>query len=337
MTQNEIELHILRRYTDQHKNAELQSPGSKCARELDMRDVLAALTGEAGQELQYSVELWLDRLAPRNHASNGPLRRCSDSAVAEKTHKGHARAYRDSGSGRAPAWDRIRELEALVSSFSKSEIGLWKRLAMWLLKNLGKILIGVITGVFLAWALIVWGPHEKALTTTPAEKSAQETSSELALESYYSLWEKVGTNCGFPNYSPLPLEGTEIHLKVGQRCTLTPTVMSAHPSHTLKGTFVMFHFPREMQYEPLQRGWINDGRDGDLVFREMIGVVPPTARPNELYGNSALSSLILFFNEARRYTVTYQIRASDGRGFKPILGEFYIIVEDVALPRNNGN
>lgn len=112
MTQDQIELHILRKYTEQYRAAELQSSGAKCARELDMREVVGAITGEARREAQYSAEHWLDRLAPRNRDSRGPLRRCSDSRANEQAHRWHARAWKDSGSGSAPAWHRLRELEA---------------------------------------------------------------------------------------------------------------------------------------------------------------------------------------------------------------------------------
>lgn len=178
------------------------------------------------------------------------------------------------------------------------------------------------------WSAIILGVI--SLIGLPPIVAKRETSPpkpEPAFESHFSLWEKVGTNCGFPNYSPVPLEGTEIHLKVGQGCTFTPTVMSAHPSHTLKGTYVTLHFPREMQYAPLQQDWINDGRDGALDFRAMIGLVPPTAHEHRLEGNSPMTSLSLSFNEAKRYPVTYEIRAFDSRGFKPIPGEFAFVVE----------
>lgn len=113
MTGDEIELRILRRYVDQHKAAQLVDPArsNKCTRELDMRKVLASIiTGESGPELEYAVDLWHGRLAPRQPGSKGPLRPCSDSLINKAAHRYHARAFKDGD--KAPAWERVRELEA---------------------------------------------------------------------------------------------------------------------------------------------------------------------------------------------------------------------------------
>lgn len=112
MTQDEIELQILRRYVDQHKAAGLANSeqGNRCARELDMRQVIAEITGESSPELEYTARLWHDRLAPQHPGSKGPLRPCSDSQINKAAHRYHARAFTDAD--KAPAWDRIRELEA---------------------------------------------------------------------------------------------------------------------------------------------------------------------------------------------------------------------------------
>lgn len=97
MTEDEIELRILRRYVDQHKAAGLADPerSNKCARELDIRKVLASITGESGPELEYAVDLWHGRLAPRQPGSKGPLRSCSDSLINKAAHRYHARAFTD--------------------------------------------------------------------------------------------------------------------------------------------------------------------------------------------------------------------------------------------------
>jgi diguanylate cyclase (GGDEF)-like protein len=112
MTEDEMELRILRTYVDKHKAAELASPGrgDKCARELDMRQVIASITGESGPELEYTARLWHSRLAPRQSGSKGSLRPCSDSQINKATHRFHARAFMDAD--KAPAWERIQQLEA---------------------------------------------------------------------------------------------------------------------------------------------------------------------------------------------------------------------------------
>jgi diguanylate cyclase (GGDEF)-like protein len=121
MTEDEIELRILRMYVDQHKTAELAHPErrNKCARELDMRQVIAGITGESGPELDYAARLWHGRLAPQQSGSKGPLRPCSDSQINKAAHRYHARAFTDAD--KAPAWERIRELEARQPSSVRTE------------------------------------------------------------------------------------------------------------------------------------------------------------------------------------------------------------------------
>lgn len=112
MTEDEIELRILRSCVDRHKVAELADPERrhKCAREVDMRQVIASIAGEPGPELEYAARLWHGRLAPQQSGSKGPLRPCSDSQITKAAHRYHARAFTDAD--KAPAWERIRELEA---------------------------------------------------------------------------------------------------------------------------------------------------------------------------------------------------------------------------------
>lgn len=118
---DELELLILRKYVDYHRKAELTDPSrkDKCARELDMREVIAEITGESGRELEYTAELWHAQLAPKAINKEGPLRPCSDTRINNAAHHFNARAYRDGGN--APAWTRIRELEARLPHPSKQE------------------------------------------------------------------------------------------------------------------------------------------------------------------------------------------------------------------------
>lgn len=121
MTEDEIELRILRRYVDQHKAAELADPErrNKCARELDMRQVIASITGESGPEVEYAARLWHGRLAPQQPGSKGPLRPCSDSQINKVAHRYHVRAFTDAD--KAPAWERIQELEARQPALARTE------------------------------------------------------------------------------------------------------------------------------------------------------------------------------------------------------------------------
>jgi hypothetical protein len=108
MTDDELELRALEAYVARFE-ADPNAP-DKCARELDLRDVLAGLTGESGSRLDALAEVWLRRLAPVAAGNRpGPLRRCSHSVRNQAEHRFHLRAFQsDSGS---PAWDRIRELK----------------------------------------------------------------------------------------------------------------------------------------------------------------------------------------------------------------------------------
>ena len=116
MTDTELELAILRRYVEQHDAIGTGAP--KCARELNMKDVISSATGRpANEEL---VKRWHARLAPRSPPyPKGVLRPCSDSTINSGPHQYHARAYYESGS--APAWERIGQLESQVSTKPPSE------------------------------------------------------------------------------------------------------------------------------------------------------------------------------------------------------------------------
>ena len=120
MTNEELELAILKKYVDHHKACEINNPdnSNKCSRELDMRDVIKEITGEKDQELEYSAKHWLNRLAPRTPGvPKGLLRPCSNSTVNNKTHKYNARAFTDPLNKQpAPAWERISELESKINS-----------------------------------------------------------------------------------------------------------------------------------------------------------------------------------------------------------------------------
>jgi len=119
LSDDEIELAILQRYIEQYKNAELADSEvrDKCTRELDMREVLRDLIGEVGAALDHSTKIWLTRLASsKPYDVDTPLLRCSDSRLNNSTHQYHARAFLNAGKASAPAWDRIRELQANISN-----------------------------------------------------------------------------------------------------------------------------------------------------------------------------------------------------------------------------
>lgn len=103
MTEQEIEIAILQRYVEHHDAVGLQS--QKCARELDMKDVISAIIGRPVEDSV--VQRWHSRLAPPSPYPPGILRPCSDSTVNNSSHRFHARAYFEPG--KAPAWDRLAE------------------------------------------------------------------------------------------------------------------------------------------------------------------------------------------------------------------------------------
>ena len=112
MNEDDLEIAILEKYIKQFELAGENNP-NKCARELDMREVLREVTG-GDKTLESSAKLWHNRLAPRNHGKFlGVLRPCSNSSIMNTTHSYHARAFRDPINNQpAPAWDRARELRA---------------------------------------------------------------------------------------------------------------------------------------------------------------------------------------------------------------------------------
>lgn len=106
MTDAELELAILRRYVEHHDAVGTEAP--KCARELDMREVISSIIGRPADEAV--VKRWHASLAPASPPyPAGVLRPCSDSTVNKGPHRFHARAYYEPG--KSPAWERIAELE----------------------------------------------------------------------------------------------------------------------------------------------------------------------------------------------------------------------------------
>ncbi len=108
MTDLELELRILQKYTKYHDA--IGTDAHKCARELDMKEVISSIIGQPVEEAV--IKRWHARLAPPSHHPPGLLRPCSISTVNTSSHRFHARAYFDSA-GKAPAGERISELERL--------------------------------------------------------------------------------------------------------------------------------------------------------------------------------------------------------------------------------
>jgi diguanylate cyclase (GGDEF)-like protein len=106
MTDVELELAILRRYVEHHDAIGMEA--NKCTREMDMRDVISDIIGRPVDDVV--VKRWHARLAPPTPYPAGILRSCSDSTINNGSHRFHARAYFDTG--KAPAWERIVELES---------------------------------------------------------------------------------------------------------------------------------------------------------------------------------------------------------------------------------
>lgn len=119
MTDDELELIILERYVDKHKQASITDPQmkNKCDRELDMRDVLHDLGVYNKEELEYHADRWLSQLTSNvPGVINKPLRRCSKTELSMSKHRYHARAYIDHHQKVTnPAWIRIRILQSMIS------------------------------------------------------------------------------------------------------------------------------------------------------------------------------------------------------------------------------
>jgi hypothetical protein len=116
MTDLELELRILQRYAQHHDAVGTQA--HKCARELDMKEVISDIIGSPAQEPV--VQRWHSRLAPPSPYPPGILRPCSNSTINNSSHRYHARAYIEPG--KAPAWDRIAELESKLPVQSPSQV-----------------------------------------------------------------------------------------------------------------------------------------------------------------------------------------------------------------------
>lgn len=125
VTDAELELAILRRHIQQHNQARSTAPDDKCARELDMRHVLKEIGATSEAELDQEAEAWLARLAPPRIGNQaGPLKRCSRGSLRETSHRFHSRAFIDAGYAKAaPAWERVQELEEVVSRSETASAG----------------------------------------------------------------------------------------------------------------------------------------------------------------------------------------------------------------------
>jgi diguanylate cyclase (GGDEF)-like protein len=115
MNDQELELAILQRYVKHHDAVGTQA--QKCARELDMKDVISAVIGGPADE--GVVQRWHSRLAPPSPYPPGLLRPCSDSTVNSGPHRFHARAWFEPGN--TPAWDRITELTKQLPAEARPE------------------------------------------------------------------------------------------------------------------------------------------------------------------------------------------------------------------------
>ena len=106
MDEYELELALAERFLAQHKAGEIADPKrtSKCARELDLREVLRELTQDGGASLDYETDSWLRRLASPRRGGPAPLKRCTDSSKSASEHRFHLRAYFEDGGLPASDW-----------------------------------------------------------------------------------------------------------------------------------------------------------------------------------------------------------------------------------------
>jgi hypothetical protein len=110
MTDLELELRILKRYAEHHDAVGTNIP--KCEQELDMGEVISSITGQPVKDVV--VQRWHSLLAPPPPNLAGALKPCRDSTVNRSSHRFYARAYMKPG--KAPAWERIAELEIKLPS-----------------------------------------------------------------------------------------------------------------------------------------------------------------------------------------------------------------------------
>ena len=115
MTDQELELTILQRYVEHHDAVGAQA--GKCARELDMQDVISVAAGRPADEAV--VQRWHSLLAPPSPYPPGVLRPCSNSTINKGAHRFYARAYFEPG--KTPAWDRIAELKSQLPAQPTAE------------------------------------------------------------------------------------------------------------------------------------------------------------------------------------------------------------------------
>lgn len=108
--EDRVERDILRAFIAQHEKGTEQAPDNKCAKELDIRHVVA---GVLGRDDPQAARIWFARLVGDGADLKGrPLRRCSNSKQREGDHRFHARAYFAEGTAHpTPAWDRVRQLD----------------------------------------------------------------------------------------------------------------------------------------------------------------------------------------------------------------------------------
>ncbi|HEV8394542.1 MAG TPA: TIGR02391 family protein [Vicinamibacterales bacterium] len=113
MDEDELELALAERFLAQHKAGEIADPKrtSKCARELDLRELLRELTGDEGASLDYETDSWLRRLTSPRRGGHAPLKRCTDSTKNAGEHKFHLRAYFEDSGLPASEWaGKLREI-----------------------------------------------------------------------------------------------------------------------------------------------------------------------------------------------------------------------------------
>lgn len=112
-----LELKILETYIDHYEQVKTDieqghRPDKKCEKELDIGQVIQAITGWQPPKLDRSKERWFNQLVSRYQGIRKPLRGCSASQLKQGAHHWHARAYYDEKG--APAWERVSELRRIV-------------------------------------------------------------------------------------------------------------------------------------------------------------------------------------------------------------------------------
>lgn len=193
MTDIELERAILQRYVEHYESVDSSAP--KCTRELDMRDVISDLTGTPAEEA--TATRWHARLAPAKPYPKGVLCPCSDSTVNNGPHRFHARAFVEPG--RAPAWERIRDLESQLPAHSSTDRGEEHMAQKWY--RSWAVQASIVLGISTIIAALIAKDQG-----TPSSPDGNLDSAQMIAEDSMPYDAQLAAIAADSNYNPITLE-----------------------------------------------------------------------------------------------------------------------------------